>query len=360
MPARCRRALLSLLLAGSVPLAAHTQSCDPSGTWAGTLGSRPIMLDLNWDGLGSYYLGTAFTQAVLRPQEGGAQEWQEFDESGRRTGSLHLACDAAGMKGGRVAGDGRRTALRLQRTDGGDYNQRRLATAELVPVRTLAEQGHALEIVAVRGFPTLTTLRIRQPRGAEAAINERLRADLLQQLDNHLACRALARAQGRFDGPEGDTVSVQHVAWRGSILWLELWMHGYCGGANGYRSARQFTFDTRSGQELPLAGWLAPEWREGIPANTPLHRQLVLPQILRGRKELAELPPAWRDCAEYELDEPAVPLGIEDGGLVFGFHYSLAMNACGLSFVLSWAQLQPALSADGERWRQAMLSSPAH
>ena len=70
-----------------------------------------------------------------------------------------------------------------------------------------AEQGRVLEVVTVRNFPQLATLRIRQPRGGEAAINERLRAALLQQLDNHLQCQALVRAQGQFDRPGGDAES---------------------------------------------------------------------------------------------------------------------------------------------------------
>jgi hypothetical protein len=353
-----RRAALAALLAAAsaCALPAAAQECD--GTWEGSLAAAPVMLQFNWDGLGSYYLGTALSGAVLRPREGDPQAWDEYDESGRRTGSLRLACQAGTLRGERSAAKGERASVQARRIDDNTYNRRRLAAAELVPQRVLPEHGRVLEVVAVRGFPQLATLRIRQPRGGEAAINERLRAALLQQLDNHLQCQALVRAQGQFDRPGGDALALQRLDWHGTILSLQFWMHGRCGGADGYAGPQQFTFDTRTGEELPLPRWLLPEYGQGVPAGTPLHDALVLPQVLRGRKQLQDLPEARRDCADFELGENAMPLAVEDRGMVFGFHYSAVMAHCALSFVLPWARMQPFLSEDGHRWRQAMLPLP--
>jgi hypothetical protein len=76
--------------------------------------------------------------------------------------------------------------------------------------------------------------------------------------------------------------------------------------------------------------------------------------VLRGRRQLGDLPERKRDCAAFELGESATPLAVEDRGMVFGFHYSATMAHCALSFVLPWAALQPFLSEEGRRWRQAM------
>jgi len=342
-----RLVLAAVLAAGS----ACAQDC--AGTWDGTVGGAPAMLQFNWDGLGAWYPGTALTGAVLRPRDE-APGWDEFDEQGQPTASLRLACAGQTLAGERTAG-GKRAAVQARRVEDNTYNRRRLAAAELVALRALPENnGRVLELVAVPGFAQLATVRIRQPRAGEAAVNERLRVALLQQLDNHLQCQALLRARGQFEPPGGDHLALQRLEWRGTILSLQFWLHGRCGGEQAYAGPQQFTFDTATGQELPLPQWLRPEYRAGVAAGTPLHQALVLPQVLRGRKALEDLPPARRDCAEFELAENAVPFAVEDRGMVFGFHYSAATASCGLSFVLPWARLADFLSDDGRRWREAM------
>ncbi len=225
---------------------------------------------------------------------------------------------------------------------------------QLVVQRELSQQGRVLEVVAPAGFPGLVSLRIRDPVGAEAAINAQLASLLLAQLDNHLQCQALVRAQGRFEQPGGDTLTLQHVDWRGSILSVQFWLHGSCGGWTGYADREQFTFDTATGTQLPLGQWLQPPYREGVAAGTPLYEALVLPQVLRGRHALAELPEARRDCAEFELGEKAAPFAVEAGGMLFGFHYTFSMAPCRLDFLLPWDRLAPYLSDDGRHWLQAM------
>jgi hypothetical protein len=158
--------------------------------------------------------------------------------------------------------------------------------------------------------------------------------------------------------PGGAGHSLQRLEWHGSILSLQFWLHGECGGPEPYAGAQQFTFDTASGEELPLPRWLLPDYFQGVAAGTPLHAALVLPQILRGRKALEDLPEGKRACAEFELAETAVPLAVEERGMVFGFHYSTALASCGLAFVAPWPQLQEFLSDDGRRWREAMRTAP--
>jgi hypothetical protein len=349
-----RRTLLvaALLAAGT----ACAQQCD--GTWDGRLGAAPLMLQFNWDRLGWYYLGTALSGAVLRPIESTPPSWDEYDEQGHRTATLRLSCQGEALSGERTSVDGQRSAVSARRVEDATYNRRRLAAAELVTQRALPEHGRVLEVATVRGLPQLETVRIRQPRGAEVAVNARLRAALLQQLDNHLQCQALLRAQGQFEHPGGDSFTLQRLAWNGSVLSLQFWLHGLCGGTDAYASPQQYTFDTTTGQELPLARWLQADYAEGVAAGTPLHDQLVLPQILRGRRKLEDLPASRRGCAAYELAEKAVPRGVEEDGMVFGFDYSEAMASCGLAFVLPWARLEPFLSDDGRRWRQAMQATP--
>ena len=341
------------LLAAAALCAAPAAGQDCAGTWAGKLGAAPLMLQFNWDQLGAYYLGTSLSGTVLRPRDDG-EGWEELDEKGRRTGTLRLSCSGNEMRGERSPARGERVAVQAKRAEDNSYNRRRLAAAELVPQRALAENERVLDVVSVRGSPQLTTLQIRDARGGEAAVNKRLRAALLQQLDNHLQCQALLRAESQFEHPGGDSLSLQRVDWHGSVLSLQFWLHGDCGGPEPYAGPQQFTFDTRSGEELSLPQWLKPEYRDGVVAGSALHDALVLPQILRGRRDLDELPEGKRDCAEFELGEPAVPLAVEERGMAFGFHYSGVMAYCGLGFVLPWPRLQDFLSDDGRRWRAAM------
>lgn len=343
----------ALLAAGT---ACAAPACD--GTWDGTLGATPAMLQFNWDGLGSYYLGTTLRGPVLRPQDDDPQAWEEYDGEGRRTATLRLECRGDTLSGERRSTGGQRAALQAQRAADNSFNRRRLAAVELVPQRTLSEQGRVVEVVAARGIPELVTLRIRQPRAGETVINERLRSALLQQLDNHLQCQALVRAQGRFSPAGGDTLTLQRLDWRGSVLSVQLWLRGNCGRAEGYSGPQQFTFHTATGEELPLARWLLPEYRDGAATGSPLHGALVLPQVLRGRRQLEALPESRRECADFELAERAVPLAVEDRGMVLGFHYSLRMAHCGIAFVAPWSALDPFLSDDGRRWRQAMQAAP--
>ncbi|GAB3773670.1 hypothetical protein GCM10028796_46510 [Ramlibacter monticola] len=350
-------AVAALLAAGAACAAPAAGSpCD--GTWEGRLGASPVMLQFNWDGLGSYYLGTALVGAVLRPGENDPQAWEEYDEDGRRTGSLRLECAADAVRGERTSTGGQRSALQGRRVEDNSFNRRRLGAVDLVPQRTLSEQGRVLEVIAARGIPQIVTLRIRQPGAGEAAVNQRLRAALLQQLDNHLQCQALVRAKGRFAPAGGDTLSLQRLDWRGSVLSAQFWLHGNCGNPEGYAGPQQFTFDTATGEELPLPRWLLPEYRDGAAAGSALYDTLVLPQVLRGRRKLEDLPEARRECGEFELAEKAVPLAVEDRGMVFGFHYSLRMAHCGIAFVAPWAALEAFLSDDGRRWREAMRPAP--
>jgi hypothetical protein len=349
-----RAAGLALLLALAGAGAARAQSCEDGGTWAGTLDGAPLMIQFNFDRLGSYYVGSSLQGGVLRPRLGQPQDWDEYDEDGHRSGVLHLACDGDTLRGQRIGRHRERSTLVAQRTEPGAFNRRRLAAVQLVVQRELTQQGRVLELVAPAGFPRLVTLRIREPVGAEAAVNAQLASMLLAQLDNHLQCQALVRAQGRFDQPGGDTLSMQHVDWRGTILSVQFWVHGSCGGWTGYAENEPFTFDTATGAQLSLGQWLQPAYREGVAAGTPLHDALVLPQVLRGRHALAELPEARRDCAEFELAEKAAPFAVEPRGMLFGFHYSYSMTPCGLNFLLPWERLAPYLSDDGRHWLQAM------
>jgi hypothetical protein len=353
-----RRLFAAALLAAGLACAAPAAAAGCDGTWDGSLGAAPMMLQFNWDGLGSYYLGSTLEGPVLRPGQDDPQAWEEYDGEGRRTGALRLQCSGDSLRGERITGGGQRTPVQARRVEDNSFNRRRLASVELVAQRTVSEQGRVLEVVSARGIPQLVTLRIRQPRGGEAAVNERLRGALLQQLDNHLQCQATVRAQGRFFPPGGDTLALQRLDWRGSVLSVQFWLRGNCGGVDGYSGPQQYTFDTGTGEELPLERWLLPEYRDGAGAGSALHHALVLPQVLRGRRQVAELPESRRECAEFELAEKAVPLAVEDRGMVFGFHYSARTAHCGIGFVAPWAAVQPFLSDDGRRWQQAMQPAP--
>ena len=56
-----RRALVAALLAAGSACAAPVAGTGCDGTWDGTVGGTPMMLQFNWDGLGSWYAGTALT-----------------------------------------------------------------------------------------------------------------------------------------------------------------------------------------------------------------------------------------------------------------------------------------------------------
>jgi hypothetical protein len=100
-----RLAVAALLVAGS----ACAQDCG--GSWDGTLGSTPLMLQFNWERLGSYYLGTALSGAVLRPRMSDPQAWDEYDDQGRHTASLRLACSEQEARGERTSAQGQRSAV---------------------------------------------------------------------------------------------------------------------------------------------------------------------------------------------------------------------------------------------------------
>lgn len=335
--------------------AAVAGPCETPATWEGRLGEQPLHLRLFDAQAGAYYLGTAADDVLLQPVSGAPGRWQERDAQGKALGQLQLECEGKRLRGSRVAADGSRTALAATVSQD-SFNKARLQAAELVPVRSLRAGARTVEVVTMRGVPDLQTLRIVDPRGAEAQVNARLRELLLEQVDTTLECRSMGRALGNFDAhnPWGDQVEARLGTWQGRLFAMRTWMTGYCGGPHPYEAAGEAAFDTGSGRQLPLEDWLSDDHRKGLPSDTPV----VERWILGGKKDVSELADAERDCAEQMLNESAAPVGVEAKGLAFAFPFPHAGMACYQELVLTWAQLRPFLSEEGRR-RLALMRQRA-
>jgi hypothetical protein len=341
---------LALLLSSKSASAAN-QSCSIQGVWQGRLGQTPITLEIDAE-YGRYRYRDSLSDLLLQPRQGAENTWEEYDGSGKQTGSLKLACDSNAVSGTWTSPAGKSAPIAMQRAR--SYDGDRIKNAPLKVLEQKALSGHSIQIVSVQGLEGLQTLQIANPSPMEDKVNRILREELNEAVESHLNCVTLGYAAGRFADPYGDELGMEPVLWSGAILSVRKRYGGYCGGAHPYSDSSYLVFDTGKGTVVSIDRWISDD-QMSLNGSKKISHASDLGQAIwsiafpvePGAEPLSELDRECRDA----LNEPAAAVAsLEAKGIGFRYWYPYSLRKCTWDYVVPWKKLRPFLSPAGRQY----------
>lgn len=362
------RLFAALLMLIALPVAAIAQEPPPKpweGVWRGTVGTYPVVVCLQEDGLGTprgayYYLSKKVPIPLVFDKATGI--WKEDTAKDQRPApAWQLNPPVGDQLGGQWRREGRKDQRELPVVltrviaENGDFcGSKAFMAPRLGPIRIVRKSaktnGLAYEVIRYDVGPQFETVDIRSfaliPKLAgDAAINRAVALDPLQAESKADFASCLSGAISNL-GMDGDfSLGVTPEAVAGDYLAATEASGTYCGGAHPETYEAYRTFDRRTGQEIDLWIWLVP--RAATPDEPP---SAGVREIVKALRNLAlrQLPPMEGECRDTIRDTDYWSVSLSSAGLGFTPSLPHVAAACENSAVLSWAALAPWLSARGK------------
>lgn len=357
-----RLAAMLALLVGCVSAASAQTAQWPEGVWRGTIGTLPVQVCLERDGL-DQLRGSYFYMKHLRPialehasdvrlKEAGGAAWAlTKGESGalngtwrahKRTLALRLVPQpwTAREVWDSPCGSAAFIAPRLR-----PVTVSRHAPTE--PTATPYDEvrynvGPAFDSVDIVSFALPDTLP------GDRAINAAAMLDPLKasSIADFAECMAGNLSSMGIDGDF--SLRLTPTAVRGDFLSVAVTQSTYCGGAHPSSSISYRTFDRRSGAELAIRDWLGEAAivtgdaeDDGAVQLSSTLRTLALARYPRRDDEDAD------ECASVIADAEFWTVALTSAGLSFEPSLPHVAQACADSAVVPFEQLGPYLSVEG-------------
>ena len=334
------------------------------GVWQGTIGPYPVQMcfeQRDWGDLGAYYYRSRAALIALDRDEAG--HWRE----GKDGPKLRVASAGPDRLAGSWSDKDRSLPISLVRAaplaDDDDerpcgslaFHRPRLGKVswQRTPARIGRLAYERIRLVPGKGFTTVNvdTFALAAATPAAAAINARV-AQQLKTEDWFDCLRGAAAMQGT-DGDYDDSYTPKAV--RGPFLSVTHNLGGSCGGAHPYWDIEPLTFDLGTGGLVELARWVSP--RGMVPSKESDGAITFQPSPALKRLLRARWPKGGDDC-EAEVFDYAFGwrIGLTAGGLGFTPNLPHVAQGCAEELSLSFAELSPFLSAEGQAGRKAIGS----
>lgn len=284
---------LTLACASFAPMAARaTQSGCDHGTWAGTLGTMPISMELEAgsarkSATGHYYYRASMTDLLLKRNDSSG-EWKELDPKDKATGYLRLSCDANSLGGQWRSPDGSKPLpIVAHPIDDNDYNTARLANLKPTSTRTEHIGNNTYEIL---DFPLFVNgLHLLGNAPGIARINATLWGNAKSAIDAALGAGTDARDSG---GDHESAESMKPLVWNESYIVIATSDdEGGSGMSHSNSETNEETYDLSTGNKVDVATWLQKNFLvdDEIPKNSPLGKLLIKAYLANSDHE--------RECA---------------------------------------------------------------
>jgi len=342
------------------------------GVWEGTIGDLPVRACFTGREsytFGAYYYLSRRQLIALNEVEGSASAFYEGN-GGLAAQPRWLIENAAGDRlAGRWTGGARTLPVRLRRVarqEGEDspcgsmaFHQPRLEGVHVARTRASAEGVVYTKLALDHGGRFDVTVESFALDGDGAAIrqiNAALARGFAGDPPEWLGCIQDSLSDGGFEGSFAEILAPAMVSRR----WLSVSHHwdGFCGGAHPDSSNTYRLFDLESGREADLYDWLnARAVRREGPRGTGEESKTLTPALR------AAILAGWRaeasECEEVVRDSDYWNIGLTRQGITFSPSLPHVVQACEEDFTMSFARLQPFLSAEGAANARALQAEPA-
>jgi hypothetical protein len=360
---------LAALAAASVAAAAdETPPPAWQGVWQGSVGNLPVRACFaheDWGSFGAYYYMSRLQLIPLQPSDTNKEEFVEGESNDAKAPRWRIEAVKGGVLGGRWTQGVRTLPVRLTRMGAPGHVEDQPCSSHVfqaprlvgvhVVARPAVKDGVAYtRLILDHGghFPSVAveTLRLEGSGDAIRRVNARLAEPLTAETPEWLDCVQSALDQGPNEGEMDEKIVPKIITRR----WLAVMdeSESYCGGAHPNSGSAPRLFDLVSGREEDLHDWLN-------------ERAIKRERFGSGTEEAKKLAPAFRtfllgrwkgnaDCDDVVRTEDFWQIELTRTGMVFTPELAHAVQACGESFALPFARLQPYLSAEGKAKAEAL------
>ncbi|BEV01653.1 hypothetical protein [Novosphingobium olei] len=358
-----RRLLAALVAFCLLPSPAFAKASWPEGLWRGTLGTAPVQVCLERNGLdelqGSYFYLRHLRPIALRLdgkllQEDGGAIWTLRKGTGANLeGTWQRAKRTLPIRLMPVA-------WKPAETWDGPCGSRAFIAPRLKPVTIShrAPQGKAslgydelhYDVGAAFDSVDIASFALKPQLPGDAAINAAVALDPLKpgSIADFAECMASNLSSLGTDGDFSLALTPQAV--RGDFLTVAVAQAYFCGGAHPDAVTTYRTFDRRTGKEFALADWLASTARQPIDGDTSAGSLIQPTEALR-KVILAHFPRPADDtegCFDLVAGSEFWTVSLTSDGFAFEPSLPHVAAACGDVAALPFAALAPYLSSAGK------------
>lgn len=370
------------LLASLAPIGVINAETQPQwvGLWSGTIGRYPVEVCLDTNGVGkakgSYYYLNRLEPISLQD----ASEGRFKEESGavwilRNSGPDQLGGTWQGKR--TLAVSLRKKSLSAQDVWVGPCGSREFMIPRLSPIAVSQKPATGadfdFDIVtydpgpAFRDSVSLESFSIRETLPGDHRINVLAMLDPLRKgsEEDFVSCLS-----GNLDwmGTDGDfSYSITPKAVKGDFLTGAVYIGYYCGGAHPDSVWRYRTFDRRTGAEFDISRWLsenafAPdEFANDEVTAEPYDSRQLSPAMLKlvlSRFPLRAEADDEDGCNDTVAGTHSWSIALTGSGLAFDPSLPHALQACGDTSVVPFADLAPFLSDEGKVGAARIAAAP--
>jgi hypothetical protein len=335
---------LALLIAHAGCACASEEEACLAGTWGGTIGGRPVTLWFEFGGEGAALTGLCYYSGSdgdlpLVGDDAKPGRWKEFDTAGRLAGYLTLDCRGGSLSGFRSPADGGRTSsVEARGLDPGWYLKQRLEAAEPKAVSRERIGVNGYEVLSVRGYESVTGVRLKGKGKALKAVNAALMKSFRSNLGDAMECFAYGLMRRGRDHGYAYEYSMDVVDWNSEFVVVREASSSYCGGLHPLSGASATTYSLRTGMPEDVSAWLAGGYRKDIPKDSPLGKTLV------GHYREMDMGAGCLDVVSFSGDV-ARP---SSEGLSFRPDAPYAYSSCISEVTVPYGSLSPYLSPEGK------------
>jgi len=324
------------------------------GTWKGTIGKTPVMMEFDQrfsgETVGKYYYRTSIVDLILKKDEKVANLWQEFDPQNKLTGLLILNCNGNSLTGEWKSPDGKATHLvQAERID--NFSKTNIAPIYESPVMSYPEPRlnalkksvikrdsigkHQFEIIGALNVNSenvkVTGLQLLGDSKGIRKINDTLLNEFLKKFEEAISCITAGKSLGSNPDNLAECGSDDSKV----IVW-----------SNDFVVIDRSTYNLVSGDREDVSLWLTKPYRMEIEPSSGLGK-ILSPLYLKHRgEEYGQGDEKYEEeCLEASSFSVSWP---SDEGITFSSAAAHAMAGCNDNFTAPYDVLWPYLTSLGQ------------
>lgn len=260
---------------------AHAQENCLKQVWKGTVGTVPMVMEFQNEGedaalVGRYYYRTSLVDLLLMSDDAKPGRWKELDPKGKTTGFITLTCADKKLTGTWASPDGAKTLpIAAEAAPSGSYSKIRLADLKPALVKREAIGNRKYELFKAPGVADVQGIRLMGEGTSVTDVNGALMERFMEQLDEHLDCKALGRWRGRDDDTYAVKLEMSVDAWNKGFVVIAEEYSQYCGGLHPEYYSGATVYNLQNGQREDISQWLVEQYREEISKESPLGKVIM-------------------------------------------------------------------------------------